>query len=65
MERYDQLRERARAHLRLAARTTDPGIKKRLTENAFELAQQAEALERDVQDRAVPERGSQSFGRPR
>jgi len=60
MERYDQLREQARAHLRLAARTADPRIKKRLTENAFALAQQAEALERSNHDE-----GSQSPGRQR
>ena len=60
MERHDQLREQARAHLRLAARTTDLKIKKRLTENAFELAQRAEALERaDHTD------GSQKPGRQR
>ncbi len=64
MERYDQLRQEARAHLRLAARATDLSVKKRLTESAFDLAQRAEALER-VQHRDVQERGSQSFGRQR
>ena len=60
MERYDQLREQARAHLRMAARTTDLTVKKRLTENAFALAQQAEALERSNHDE-----GSQRPGRQR
>ncbi|HTY67292.1 MAG TPA: hypothetical protein VMH36_11615 [Alphaproteobacteria bacterium] len=57
MKRYEELREQAREKLHLAARATDQPTKQRLAESAFQLAQEAEALERMEQ---VPAR---SFGR--
>ena len=50
MKRYEILREQAREKLRLAARTTDRQIKQQLAEAAFQLAQEAEALEREERD---------------
>lgn len=50
MERYDELREQAREKLRLAACATDRATKQQLAEAAFQLAQEAEALERAQQD---------------
>ncbi len=50
MKQYDELREQAREKLRLAARATDRAIKQQLAETAFQLAQEAEALERAAQD---------------
>ena len=50
MKRYEILREQAREKLHLAARTTDRQIKQQLAEAAFQLAQEAEALERADQD---------------
>jgi hypothetical protein len=46
MKRYDALREQAREKLRLAASATDRATKQQLAEAAFQLAQEAEALER-------------------
>ena len=60
MERYDQLREQARIHLRLAAGLTDAQQKQDLLEKAFALAQQAEVLQREIEDR-----GSQRLRRTR
>ncbi|HTO81327.1 MAG TPA: hypothetical protein VMQ73_03785 [Methylomirabilota bacterium] len=57
MKRYEELREQAREKLHLAARTTDRTTKQQLAEAAFQLAQEAEALERGEH---VPAR---SFGR--
>jgi hypothetical protein len=62
MKRYEELREQARETLHLAARATDRTTKQRLAETTFQLAQEAEALERVEQDPPlkVP---AQSFGR--
>ena len=50
MRRYDELREQAREKLRLAASATDRATKQQWAEAAFQLAQQAEALERADED---------------
>jgi hypothetical protein len=52
MKRYEALREQAREKLRLAARATDRQTKQQLAEAAFQLAQEAEALERADQERS-------------
>ena len=49
MEDYDRLRDLAREKLRLAVAATDPQVKRRLAETAFEFAQRAEAMERAAQ----------------
>jgi hypothetical protein len=46
MKRHEALREQAREKLRLAASATDRAKKQQLAEAAFQLAQEAEALER-------------------
>ncbi len=62
MKQYDELREQAREKLRLAALATDRAIKQQLAETAFQLAQEAEALERAEQDARL--KGSaRGFGR--
>jgi hypothetical protein len=50
MRRCDALREQAREKLRLAASATDRATKQQLAEAAFQLAQEAEALERAEED---------------
>lgn len=49
MEQHESLREQAREKLRLAATATDPQAKHDLAAAAFQLAQEAEALERAAQ----------------
>ena len=50
MRRSDVLRDQAREKLRLAASATDRATKQQLAEAAFQLAQEAEALERAEED---------------
>ena len=50
MKRHEALREQAREKLRLAASATDRAKKQQLAETAFQLAQEAEALERAEHD---------------
>lgn len=52
MERHELLREQAREKLRLAAKTSDPQAKQALAAEAFQLAQEAEAIERACPVRA-------------
>lgn len=46
MDQHELLREQAREKLRLAANASDPQAKQTLAAEAFQLAQEAEALER-------------------
>lgn len=62
MRQCDVLRARAREKLHLAASATDRATKQRLAEAAFQLAQEAEALERAEQD-ARWQVSAMSFGR--
>ena len=50
MERHELLREEAREKLRQAASACDPQIRQDLAAAAFQLAQEAEALERATFD---------------
>ncbi len=52
MERHERLREDAREKLRLAAAASDLQTRQDLAAAAFQLAQEAEALERAIMDDA-------------